>query len=370
MKITQDIENLLTELKSVEDLDKIQKLKTKIQNEISTLTKNILNLEKSERASYGKIINQVKIEFDAIMLAKQSFSGKCVDANDKFNYSIPVHCNTAGKLHPLTTVLYRIHNIFSNMNFQHISSKEIEDNFHNFDGLNIDEYHPARTEHDTFYVENQSRNISLRTQTSTAQIYVLKEFFRNRYENKNSEFSVLNENISILGDQSEIRVISSGKVYRSDHDSTHVPMFHQLEAMVVGESVTLTQLKWTLTKFCEEFFEFPNLKMRFRPNYFPFTEPSIEIDIAYRKVKNGIELISKNYDQEHHWMEVLGAGMINNAVFRKCGMKDTDSVQGFALGMGLDRLTMLHKNIPTLSYFYGKIDVRWLNDFGSFAQSI
>lgn len=398
-KITEITENtkinqLIERLQQTNESADIQEIKITIQSEISQMTKNIIHIEKNSRGEYGKLINKLKNEFQNVLKSKNTNNSK--KKRENINYSMLISPTNIATLHPLTVMQNKLYSIFNKIGFQHVSSKEIEDDFHNFDGLNIQEDHPARTDHDTFYVrqnahqhinkeinqENNHQKLSLRTQTSTSQIYVLTEFFLNRYSSHpQSEIEVLNQKITVQNvrlqsittqnaNEVDMRVVSSGKVYRSDHDSTHVPMFHQMEAMAVGENITIANLKWVLTRFCEELFELPDLKMRLRPNFFPFTEPSLEVDIAYKKTEFGIELIKNSSTESHLWMEVLGSGMINKEVLKKCGMKEDDAIQGFALGMGIDRITMLFNKIPSLSHFYGKADVRWLNDFGKIPQTI
>lgn len=393
-KITEITENakinqLIEKLQQTNEFEEVQDLKATIQSEISQMIKNIIHIDKESRGEYGKFINKLKNEFQTALKSKNTNNSK--KKREEIDYSMLVSPTNIATLHPLTVMQNKLYSIFSKMGFQHVSSREIEDDFHNFDGLNIQEDHPARTDHDTFYInqnikkeinredsrEDKNQRLSLRTQTSTSQIYVLTEFFLNRYSaHPQSEIEVLNQKITVQNvtehstNEVDMRVVSSGKVYRSDHDSTHVPMFHQMEAMAVGENITIANLKWVLTRFCEELFEFPDLKMRLRPNFFPFTEPSLEVDIAYKKTKFGIELIKNSSTENHLWMEILGSGMINKEVLKKCGMKEDDTIQGFALGMGIDRITMLFNKIPSLSHFYGKVDVRWLNDFGKIPQTI
>jgi phenylalanyl-tRNA synthetase alpha chain len=255
-----------------------------------------------------------------------------------------------GSIHPITHAMWRIEEIFSAMGFQMKRGPDIESSYNNFTMLNMGPNHPARSMHDSFYLSeskvklNQAHaneKIMLRTHTSNAQVHTMKNAAIEDYP---------------------MRVISMGRVYRSDHDKTHTPMFHQFEGFVIDKNVSFGQLKYCLQRFFEEFFEVNNIKLRLRPSFFPFTEPSVEVDIAYRNVGDRIEL---NGDK---WLEVLGAGMIHPNVLKNCNVPS--EYRGFAFGMGISRLVMLKHFMSDLNYMYGKPDRRWLQYYDCFANSL
>ena len=240
-----------------------------------------------------------------------------------------------GRIHPISQVIDEITAIFADMGFSIAEGPDIETDYYNFTALNFPEGHPAREMHDTFFFnpdENGERRV-LRTHTSPVQIRTM--------ENQ----------------KPPIRIVIPGKTYRMDSDATHSPMFHQVEGLVIDKSANVANMKWVLEEFCKAFFEVPSLKMRFRPSYFPFTEPSLEVDIQCDR--SGKEV---KFGEGSDWMEILGCGMVHPNVLRAGGL-DPDEYQGFAWGMGIDRIAMLKYGMPDLRAFFDA-DVRWLQHYG------
>lgn len=289
------------------------------------------------RKERGRVLNELRNELTkAIEIRKAILEEKAL--NEKLNaeavdVSMPVSV-VKGTLHPLQRTIEEIVAIFAAMNFKVAEGPNIDTDWFNFSALNIDENHPARADHDTFYLPSKStdeQQLLLRTQTSTVQIRTLLE------------------------QEPPIRIIAPGRTYRADHDATHSPMFHQCEGMVVEKNITLGHLKGCLVDFLRAFFGIPNLPVRFRSSYFPFTEPSMEIDIGWNR-KTG-ELGGGS-----DWLEILGAGMMHPRVLANCGV-DPREWQAFAFGVGIERLTMLKYGIADLRSFY-EGDVRWLRYYG------
>ncbi|MEN9718684.1 MAG: phenylalanine--tRNA ligase subunit alpha, partial [Pseudomonadota bacterium] len=238
-------------------------------------------------------------------------------------------------------VLDELAEIFADLGFAVASGPEIEDDWHNFTALNMPETHPARAMHDTFYFpdkDTEGRAMLLRTHTSPVQIRTM------------------------LKEGAPIRIIAPGRVYRSDSDATHTPMFHQVEGLVIDKGIHLGHLKWTLETFLKAFFERDDIVLRLRPSYFPFTEPSVEVDVGF-KLENGRRVLGGSGDAPGHgWMELLGSGMVNRKVIEFGGL-DPDEWQGFAFGVGVDRLAMLKYGMDDLRAFFDG-DVRWLAHYG------
>jgi phenylalanyl-tRNA synthetase alpha chain len=240
-----------------------------------------------------------------------------------------------GRIHPVSQVTDEITEIFADMGFSIAEGPDIETDFNNFTALNIPPEHPARQDHDTFYFAewpDGSRPV-LRTHTSPVQIRTM------------------------LKQKPPLRIIAPGRVYRCDSDQTHTPMFHQVEGLVIDEETHLGHLKWVLEEFCKAFFEVPEVKMRFRASHFPFTEPSMEVDIGYAKVGDEIRI-----GEGDQWLEILGCGMVHPNVLKNVGF-DPERYQGFAFGMGIDRIAMLKYGMPDLRAFFSG-DLRWLDHYG------
>ena len=254
--------------------------------------------------------------------------------NEKIDITLPHKETFFGKIHPISQTIFSVIDIFGNLNFCVEDGPDIESDFNNFSALNIPPHHPAREMQDTFYVDNLDDEDSvLRTHTSPVQVRTM------------------------LNSKPPIKIIVPGRTYRSDSDSTHTPMFHQVEGLVLNKNATMADLKSTLIFFLKEFFEIENLKYRFRPSYFPFTEPSAEMDIAYTK-KNNVLKIGEGDD----WLEILGCGMVNPKVLENCNI-DSTVYQGFAFGMGIERLSMLKYGITDMRGLFD-LNLKWLNHYG------
>ncbi len=242
---------------------------------------------------------------------------------------------TRGRIHPITQVMDEITAIFGDMGFSIAEGPDVETDDLNFTALNFPEGHPAREMHDTFFLrpDRDGKRKLLRTHTSPVQVRTMRTV------------------------QPPIRVICPGRTYRHDSDQTHTPMFHQVEGLVIDKQANIAHLKWILEEFCKAFFEVDSVKMRFRPSFFPFTEPSAEVDIQCSRKGGEIR-----FGEGDDWLEILGCGMVHPNVLRNCGL-DPDSVQGFAWGMGIDRIAMLKYGMPDLRPFF-EADVRWLEHYG------
>lgn len=307
------------------DLVRIEYLGKK--GKFTDILKTLGGIDPAERPKFGQRINQTKNDLEqSISLRFQFLENELLKqslAKENIDVTLPGHGQDLGAKHPVTLVREFIENYFASMGFTIYSGPEIEDEYHNFTALNVPENHPARAEHDTFYLKN---GLLLRTQTSPTQIRAMKEF-------KNPPF----------------KIITPGRVYRCDSDATHSPMFHQIEGFVVDENINFGNLKWMLDDFLHAFFKDSKVEIRFRPSYFPFTEPSAEVDISWEV--NG----------ENRWLEVLGCGMVHPKVLEAGGI-DSKRYTGFAFGMGLDRFAMLKFGINDLRMFFEN-DLRFLDQF-------
>jgi phenylalanyl-tRNA synthetase alpha chain len=287
-------------------------------------------LEIEAKKSFGAQINRVKETLQNALNEKkaalESVALNAKLAHESLDITLPGRNPDAGNLHPITRALRRMEAIFASMGFEMASGPEIEDDFHNFEALNFPPHHPARTMHDTFYFDDGRL---LRTHTSPVQIRAMKR-------------------LTDANGKPPIKVIAAGKVYRSDSDQTHSPMFHQVEGLFVAQDVSFADLKGMLVHFVRAFFE-RDFEMRFRPSYFPFTEPSAEVDIAWER------------DGKTSWLEVLGCGMVHPNVLRAGGI-DPDKYSGFAFGLGVERFTMLRYGVNDLRAFFEN-DVRFLAQF-------
>ncbi|MDC0232473.1 phenylalanine--tRNA ligase subunit alpha [Pelagibacteraceae bacterium] len=254
--------------------------------------------------------------------------------NESVDVTLPHNEEVTGKIHPISQTIFSIIEIFGNLNYSVEAGPDIESDFNNFSALNIPLHHPAREMQDTFYVNNPNgEDKVLRTHTSPVQVRTM------------------------LKSKPPIKIIVPGRTYRSDSDSTHTPMFHQVEGLLVNKDATMADLKSTLILFLKEFFEIDNLKYRFRPSYFPFTEPSAEMDVAYTK-KNNVLKIGEGDD----WLEILGCGMVNPKVLENCNI-DSSVYQGFAFGMGIERLSMLKYGITDMRGLFD-LNLKWLDHYG------
>jgi phenylalanyl-tRNA synthetase alpha chain len=309
---------------------------------VSALLKTLGGMTPEQRQVEGPRINGLREAVSgALAERKAALESAALDAKlatERFDMTLPSPEMSRGSVHPVSQVLDELSEIFADMGFAVASGPEIEDDWHNFTALNIPESHPARAMHDTFYfpatadAENQTRKL-LRTHTSPVQIRTM------------------------TSQEPPIRIIAPGRVYRSDSDATHTPMFHQIEGLVIDKGIHLGHLKWTLETFLKAFFERDDVTLRLRPSYFPFTEPSVEVDVGYTLV-NGKRVIGG----AEGWMEVLGSGMVHRRVIEACGL-DPDVWQGFAFGTGIDRLAMLKYGMDDLRPFFDG-DLRWLRHYG------
>ena len=262
-------------------------------------------------------------------------------ASERLDLTLPVDAVAPGTVHPVSQVMDELAEIFADLGFAVATGPEIEDDWHNFEALNIPDTHPARAMQDTFYLAGEHEPpMVLRTHTSPVQIRTMVEVARRTQK---------------AGE--DIRIIAPGRVYRSDWDATHTPMFHQVEGLVIGKGITLGHLKWTLETFLRAFFERDDVVLRLRPSYFPFTEPSAEVDVGFT-LKDGKRVIGG----ADGWMEVLGSGMVHRKVIEACGL-DPNEWQGFAFGCGIDRLAMLKYGIDDLRPVF-EADQRWLKHYG------
>jgi phenylalanyl-tRNA synthetase alpha chain len=308
---------------------------------VSELLKSLGGMSAEERTSAGPAINGLK---ERVGHALQARKGELKDAainarliTEKVDVTLPVAQSPAerGRIHPISQVIDEITAIFGDLGFSIAEGPDIETDYYNFTALNFPEGHPAREMHDTFFMQSQEGNQPkvLRTHTSPVQIRTME------------------------AQKPPIRIVIPGKTYRMDSDATHTPMFHQLEGLVIDKTANVANMKWVLTEFCKAFFEVPSLNMRMRPSYFPFTEPSLEVDIQCDR--SGGEV---RFGQGTDWLEILGCGMVHPNVLRAGGL-DPDEFQGFAWGMGIDRLAMLKYGMPDLRAFFDA-DVRWLAHYG------
>ena len=308
---------------------------------ISALLATLGKMSPDERKTAGAAINAAKDKVTAALAARREvLKAAALDArlaSETVDVTLPLRETPAeaGRIHPISQVMDELTAIFADMGFAIAEGPDIETDDYNFTKLNFPEGHPAREMHDTFFFnpkEDGSR-LLLRTHTSPVQVRTM------------------------LSQQPPIRVICPGRTYRCDSDQTHTPMFHQVEGLVIDKGSHLGHLKWILSEFCKAFFEVDNVNMRFRPSFFPFTEPSLEVDIQCRRDKGEIR-----FGEGEDWLEILGCGMVLPNVLRACNI-DPDVYQGFAWGMGIDRIAMLKYGLPDLRAFF-EADVRWLSHYG------
>jgi phenylalanyl-tRNA synthetase alpha chain len=309
---------------------------------VSDLLKSLGSMTAEERQTAGPAINGLKARVtDALTARRSALRDVAITARltaEKVDVTLPVRQSPAerGRIHPISQVIDEIAAIFGDLGFAIAEGPDIETDYYNFTALNFPEGHPAREMHDTFFLPpdaNGERKV-LRTHTSPVQIRTME------------------------AQKPPIRIVIPGKTYRQDSDATHSPMFHQVEGLVIDKSANVANMKWVLEEFCRAFFEVPAVKMRFRPSFFPFTEPSLEVDIQCDRSRPGEVRFGEGSD----WMEILGCGMVHPNVLRHGGL-DPDIYQGFAWGMGIDRIAMLKYGMPDLRAFFDA-DVRWLQHYG------
>ena len=308
---------------------------------VSGLLATLGRLSPEERKTAGAAINGVKDRVAAALAARRAvLTAAALEARlvaETLDVTLPVREApvVAGRIHPISQVMDELTAIFADMGFSIAEGPDIETDFFNFTALNFPPGHPAREMHDTFFFQPDATGERklLRTHTSPVQIRTM------------------------LGGKPPFRVICPGRTYRNDSDQTHTPMFHQVEGLVVDRTANLANLKWVLQEFCRAFFEVESVKMRFRPSFFPFTEPSMEVDIQCSRQGGDIR-----FGQGEDWLEILGCGMVHPNVLRHGGI-DPDAYQGFAWGMGIDRIAMLKYGMPDLRPFFDG-DLRWLGHYG------
>ena len=309
------------------------------KGQITALMKNLGALEADARRVAGAALNRLKDEVEAaIGVASDRLRDDDLErrlAAERVDVTLPVEIGDQGRVHPISQTIDELIAIFGEMGFRVAEGPHIEDDFHNFTALNIPPEHPARQEQDTFYLAEQkdgSRKV-LRTHTSPVQIRTM------------------------LAEKPPIRIIVPGRTFRSDHDATHSPMFHQVEGLVIDRTTHMGHLKGCLIEFCRSYFELDDLPVRFRPSYFPFTEPSAEVDIGCSREGGGLKIGAGG-----DWLEILGCGMVHPKVLQNCHI-DPAQYQGFAFGMGIERIAMLKYGIPDLRPFFDS-DLRWLRHYG------
>ena len=333
-----DIEALgrqaLADIEAAPSPDALEHLRVALlgkQGSITAQLKSLGALPPDQRQAAGEAINRVRDELgEALSARKTALESAALDARlgtETIDVTLPGRNAARGGLHPLTRTLERIAGIFGQLGYELADGPEIEDDWHNFEALNFPPHHPARAMHDTFYFDDGRL---LRTHTSGVQVRYMQDLLAR-------------------GGQPPLRMIAAGKVYRSDSDQTHTPMFHQVEGLLVDEHANFADLKGTLAEFVRAFFE-RDFAMRFRPSYFPFTEPSAEVDIAWQQS-----------DGSMRWLEVLGCGMVHPSVLRNVGI-DPERYTGFAFGLGVERFAMLRFGVDDLLSFFDN-DVRFLKQF-------
>ena len=311
------------------------------KGEISLKMRELGQMDPAERQAAGAALNRLKDEIDAALRAKKAaLADAALDERLKSEWldvTLPGRPRRQGTIHPVSQVTEEITAIFADMGFAVAEGPQIESDWYNFDALNIAPEHPARQEHDTFFMaraegDNRPPHV-LRTHTSPVQIRAMQTH------------------------GAPIRVIAPGRVYRMDMDQTHAPMFHQIEGLAIDRDISMANLKWVLEEFCRAFFEVDDVELRFRASHFPFTEPSAEVDIRCSWDKGQLRI-----GEGDGWMEILGSGMVHPKVLQAAGV-NPDDWQGFAFGMGIDRLAMLKYGIPDLRAFF-ESDLRWLRHYG------
>jgi phenylalanyl-tRNA synthetase alpha chain len=308
---------------------------------VSDLLKGLGGMTPEERQVMGPALNGLKDRIWEAIAARRSVLKADELAHrleaERIDITLPVRTSPieTGRIHPVSQVIDEITAIFADMGFAVAEGPDIETDYYNFTALNFPLGHPAREMHDTFFLKPRpdGEQMLLRTHTSPVQIRTMET------------------------EKPPIRVIIPGRTYRYDSDQTHTPMFHQVEGLVIDETSTVGTLKWVLEEFCKAFFEVDKVQMRFRPSYFPFTEPSMEVDIRCRREGNEIR-----FGEGDDWLEILGCGMVHPNVIRYGGL-DPERYQGFAWGMGIDRIAMLKYGMPDLRDFFNA-DIRWLNHYG------
>ena len=334
--IKKEFEEKFVKINSKNDLQNLKSEYFGKNGIVSSEFKKMGSLDENHRKDFAKKLNLLKddltnlIENKFKLIEKEEINQKLID--EKIDITLPIRSQASGKIHPVSQVIDEISSIFSEIGFTVAEGPDVESEYNNFTALNTPENHPARDMHDTFYLDANKKTL-LRTHTSPVQIRTM------------------------LNGKPPFKIIVPGRTYRCDSDQTHAPMFHQLEGLHIDKNITMAHLKGCLNYFIKEFFEVKNIKMRFRPSHFPFTEPSAEVDIGYKLEDNKIVIGEGN-----KWLEILGCGMVHPNVLRNAKV-NSKQFQGYAFGMGIDRLAMLKYGINDLRAFF-ETDYRWLNHYG------
>ncbi len=348
----EDLQRLETEIISAivacDDLGGLEELRVAQvgkKGRVSLLMRELGKMTPDEKKEFGPKLNGLKNRIiDGITAQKTNLEQQELNRrllSEKIDITLPTPPENMGSIHPITQVMDEVAEIFTEIGFSIAEGPEIEEDFYNFTALNIPAEHPARQMHDTFYFPEgaEGNRKLLRTHISPVQIRTM------------------------MSGPPPYLIIAPGRTYRCDSDATHTPMFHQVEALVIDRDIHMGHLKWCIEEFCRKFFDLDDVKIRFRPSYFPFTEPSAEVDIGCA-FKDGEILIGEGDD----WLEIMGCGMVNPRVLENVNL-NPDEYQGFAFGMGLDRIAMLKWGIPDLRDFFAA-DLRWLKHYGFAALDI
>ena len=348
MTDTDDLRShLLAATEAAASLDALEVVRVEAlgkQGRVTHLLKTLGAMTPDERLANGPAIHGLREAVTAAIAARKAHLEQvALDtqlASEALDMTLPVDAIAPGTIHPVSQVMDEMAEIFADLGFAVATGPEIEDDWHNFSALNIPETHPARAMQDTFYLAGgHEPPMVLRTHTSPVQIRTM------------------------MSQEPPIRIIAPGRVYRSDWDATHTPMFHQIEGLVIDRGITMGHLKWTLETFLKAYFERDDIVLRLRPSYFPFTEPSAEVDVGWTTVDG-----KRRLGGDEGWMELLGSGMVHPKVIAACGL-DPDEWQGFAFGVGVDRLAMLKYGMDDLRPFF-EGDVRWLKHYGFSALDV
>ena len=341
MSYDQLIESAFYEVEKASSTEEIENIRIKFFGKNGLITKelkSLISLSSEERKKIGNELNTFKKNFfESLEIQKKKIESFEINQNlekDFLDVSLPARKEDFidAKIHPISHTMNEIVSILGSMGLSYEEGPDIENDFYNFSALNIPENHPARQMHDTFYIKNKSEKFVLRTHTSPVQIRSLEQ------------------------KKLPLKIFAPGRTYRCDSDITHTPMFHQVEGLVVDKDINFSNLKWFLEVFCKIFFEKETIKLRFRPSFFPFTEPSAEVDVNYKLDSGKIVL-----GEGDKWMEILGCGMVHPQVFKMA--KVNEDVTGFAFGMGIERLAMLKYGMPDLRDFFDN-DLKWLEHYG------
>ena len=338
-------DDLLKEVDAAQNIKELEDIRVSIlgkKGKITDMMKGLGALPLEQKIEMGKKLNVLKADVEKALNARKLVLEE-KELNEKLakeivDVTLPVRPEKQGRIHPVSQIYEEVVAIFGQMGFTVAEGPDIEDQFHNFNALNMPANHPARQMQDTFYIPNPDSDdfddsYVVRTHTSPVQIRTMEK------------------------KELPIRIIAPGRTYRSDYDATHTPMFHQVEGLVIDKNITMAHLKGCLYDFVKAFFELDDVPVRYRPSYFPFTEPSAEMDIGCLKTKTELK-IGAGTD----WLEILGCGMVHPKVLEAGGI-DPNEYQGFAFGVGIDRLAMLKYGIPDLRTFF-ESDVRWLKNYG------